>query len=121
MATTRRPMGSLEAAVLDVLWSTDEALKPGDVQARLDIDPPVTYSTVMTILRRLWEKDLVKRHRAGKAFYYEPIQDREERVAELMTEAFAAASDSTAALGHFVARLSQDDASILRRVVRRRR
>ena len=121
MGTTRRPMGSLEAAVLDVLWSSGEALKPGDVQARLEIHPPVTYSTVMTILRRLWEKDLVTRDRIGKAFYYQPIQDRDQHVAELMTEAFAASADSGAALGHFVAGLSQDDASVLRRVVRRRR
>ena len=46
-------MGSLEGAVLDVLWSTEEALKPGEVLDRLDLDPPVTYATVLTILRRL--------------------------------------------------------------------
>ena len=121
MGTTRRPMGSLEAAVLDVLWSCGEALKPGEVKARLEIEPPVTYSTVMTILRRLWEKDLVIRHRVGKAYHYRTVQDRDEHVAELMTEAFAASSNSTAALGHFVARLSHDDASVLHRMIRRRR
>ncbi len=121
MGSSRRAMGSLEAAVLDVLWSANEALKPSEVHNQLDIDPPVTYSTVMTILRRLWDKDLVTRRRLGKAFYYDPVQNREEHVAELMTEAFAAASDPSATLGHFVARLSPDDTSVLRHVVRRRR
>lgn len=121
MGKKRRPMGSLEAAVLDVLWDSGEAMKPGDVQAGLDIDPPVTYSTVMTILRRLWQKNLVTRQRSGKAFYYRPVQDRDQHVAELMAEAFAASADSSAALGHFVAGLSQDDASVLHQVIKRRR
>ncbi len=114
-------MGALEAAVLTVLWDAEVALKPGDVLERLEIDPPVAYSTVLTILRRLWKKQLVTRNKVGKAYLYAPIQSREEQVARAMAEAFAAAGDPAAALGHFVARLSDDQASALKRLLRRGR
>ncbi len=114
-------MGSLEAAVLDVLWDCDEALKPGHVLERLEIEPEVTYSTVLTILRRLWKKRLVTRTRDGKAYLYRPTRTREEQVAMTMAEAFAAAEDHAVALGHFVEHLSAGEASVLKRVLGRRR
>ncbi len=114
-------MGSLEAAVLKVLWSCDDALKPGEVLARLDLEPAITYSTVVTILRRLWKKDLVTRKKHGRAFHYRPSQSREEQVAETMIEAFSAATDPLAAVGHFVEQLSVEQASAFQRVLRRRR
>jgi predicted transcriptional regulator len=114
-------MGSLEAAVLDVLWNSDEALKPGDVLARLEIEPVVAYSTVLTILRRLWKKRLVTRSKHGKAYRYQPTRSREEQAAEAMVEAFAAAGDPSVALGHFVEHLSADQTSALKRLLGRRR
>lgn len=118
---SRRPMGSLEAAVLDVLWDSDDPLKPGDVLDRLDIDPAVAYSTVLTILRRLWKKQLVTRTKVGKAYLYRPIRSREEQVAEAMADAFAASTDSSVALGHFVEHLSPDQTTALKRLLGRRR
>jgi predicted transcriptional regulator len=114
-------MGSLELAVLEVLWADKEALKPGEVLERLDIKPSVTYSTVMTILRRLWKKGLVERHRVGRAFHYRPLHTREEQVAQTMSDAFDAALDPSVALGHFVNHLSADEVSTLRRLLRSRR
>lgn len=118
---SRRPMGSLEGAVLEVLWDTDEALKPGEVLARIDLDPGITYSTVLTILRRLLGKGLVTRSKDGKAYRYRPSHSREEQVAQSMAQAFAAASDTNAALGHFVEQLSSEEATTLRRLLGRRR
>ena len=118
---TRRPMGSLESAVLEVLWDSNQPLKAGDVLQLLPIQPPITYSTVLTILRRLWKKQLVTRYRYGKAHLYEPSSSREEQVASAMAEAFSAAVDPSAALGHFVEQLSEIETSALRRVMGRRR
>ena len=111
-------MGSLEDAVLDVLWDSDEALRPGDVLARLDIEPALAYSTVRTILRRLLKKNLVDRSKDGRAYLYRPVQSREEQVAETMMDVFSAAADPATALGHFVQRLSPSDASALRHKLR---
>lgn len=118
---SRRPMGSLEAAVLRVLWDSDEPLKPGDVLERIDLKPKVTYSTVLTILRRLLEKNLVTRARDGKAYRYRPSQTREQQVAQTMADAFGAASDQKAALGHFIEHLSTEQTTALRRALGRRR
>ena len=119
-SVARRAMGSLESAVLDVLWQTDTAVKPGEVLERLSIDPPVSYATVLTILRRLWKKGLVTRERIGKADHYQPARTRDEQTAATMADAFAAAGNPSAALGHFVAQLSADEASALRRILKRR-
>lgn len=115
---TRRAMGSLEGAVLDVLWQGERALKPGDVLEALSIEPPVSYATVLTILRRLWKKGLVTRERVGKAHHYLPSRTRDEQTAATMTEAFAAANDPSAALGHFVDQLSAAETSALRRILK---
>lgn len=118
---SRRPMGSLETAVLEVLWSSDDALKPGEVLGQINLEPEVTYSTVLTILRRLLLKRLVTRVKDGKAYRYRPVNSREEQVAQTMAEAFAAATDTKAALGHFVDHLSPEQTSALRRILGRRR
>ena len=117
---SRRPMGSLEGAVLEVLWDSDDALKPGEVLDRINLKPEITYSTVLTILRRLLRKQLVTRTKDGKAYRYRPTQGREQQVAQAMAEAFAAASDTNAALGHFVDQLSPEQTTTLRRILRRR-
>ena len=49
-------MGSLESAVLEVLWDSEAALKPAEVLDRLELRPPLSYSTVVTVLRRLQKK-----------------------------------------------------------------
>lgn len=120
-SVSRRPMGSLEAAVLEVLWDSDDAMKPGDVLDQLELEPAVTYSTVLTILRRLWKKGLVTRKKDGKAYLYHPTRSREEQVAQTMAEAFSAANDPAAAVGHFVEQLSSEQASVLKRALGRRR
>ena len=55
----RRPMGALEAEVLDVLWRADGPVTPADVRTAMGTD--LAYTTVMTILVRLWEKGLTER------------------------------------------------------------
>lgn len=111
-------MGSLEGAVLDVLWNAPGPLKPGDVLAQLSIDPPVTYSTVLTILRRLWKKGLVIRGRDGRAYRYTPTRTREEEIALSMASTFSAASDPALALGHFVANLTPEETHTLKKLLR---
>ncbi len=105
MRAQRRGMGQLEAEVMSILWDTDDWLTPRDVLARLTSDPPVVYSTVMTILRRLWKKGVVDRRTVGKAFAYHPMKGEGEQTAERMAGILEAAEDPEAALVHFLAGL----------------
>jgi predicted transcriptional regulator len=114
-------MGELEAAVMAVLWDADDWMIPREVWERLPSGPPVVYSTVMTILRRLWKKGAVQRRREGKAFAYHPVRDREELTGERMVALLDAAHDPEVALTHFLAGLDASRRRQLRRLLERRR
>ena len=108
----RRPTGALEKAVLLQLWSLGHPATPAEVLAGLDGD--LAYTTVMTILTRLWNKGLVVRTRKGRAFAYEPAITEAELTASRMHESLAASSDPKAALVTFVGSLSRTQARALR-------
>lgn len=114
-------MGELEAQVLAVLWDLDAWVTPREVLERLPPEPPVVYSTVMTVLRRLWKKGEVERHAVGNAFAYHPVQGREQRAADRMVALLDAAQDTEAAMTHFLAALDSTRRRQLRRILDRRR
>lgn len=108
----RRPMGSLEADVLDVLWRGDEPLTPGEVLDALDAG--LAYTTVMTILSRLWQKGLVERTKQGRAFAYRAVLSEADLAAGRMREAMAATSDRMATMSRFVDTLDKRETAALR-------
>lgn len=77
----------------------------------------LAYTTVMTILGRLWKKGLAERQRHGRAFAYRSIVSEEELAARRMRQAFDVASDRPAVLARFVDSLPDGDAEALRRIL----
>lgn len=69
-----RVLGSLEAQLMDLLWDATAHLSGQEVCDRLDGQH--NYKTVMTVLNRLVEKDLLKRELDGRAYRYRPSDDR---------------------------------------------
>lgn len=114
------PMGELEAAVMNVLWDRGGRLTPGEVHEVLAEQRALAYTTVMTILVRLWRKGRLDRRRDGRAYAYRPVQTREEHAATRMSELLVGVGDRTTALGHFVEELDPADLAQLRRMLRRR-
>jgi predicted transcriptional regulator len=108
----RRPDGALEQEVLLQLWNLGRPSTPAEVLEALDED--LAYTTVMTVLTRLWEKRLVVRKRRGRAFEYEPVVSEAELTARRMHESLSASSDPRAALITFVDSLSSSQARALR-------
>jgi predicted transcriptional regulator len=108
----RREMGALEHEVLSELWSLGEPATPADVLDALQTN--LAYTTIMTILSRLWEKGLVTRKRRGRAYAYSPVLTEAELTAQRMRETLAAASDQKAALSRFVGSLSARETRSLR-------
>jgi predicted transcriptional regulator len=121
--TERREMGALEHEVLTELWALGEPATPAVVLDALGSD--LAYTTVMTILTRLWQKGLVTRKRDGRAYAYTPAFTEAELTAQRMRTMLHAASDPRAALSRFVGSLSARDARTLRALLdggdRRRR
>lgn len=113
--TERRGDGELEADILGVLWASDDALTPADVNERLGAD--LAYTTVMTVLTRLWGKGLVDRTRHGRAYAYRAVVTESELATRRITETLDAASDRNAVLSRFVGSLPKRDLAALRRLL----
>ena len=69
-----RVLGSLEAQLMDLLWDSPAQLSGQDVCDRLDGQH--NYKTVMTVLNRLVEKELLERELDGRAYRYRPRNGR---------------------------------------------
>ena len=105
-------LGSLEAAVVQDLWAHGEATV-GEVLARLNEQRsrPLAYNTVMSVMARLADKQILARWREGRAYRYAPALDREQ-----LAEYFARrdvrevlAEHGEAAIAGFVTETSADD------------
>lgn len=113
-----RPFGELESAVMEQLWSAGEPLTVRDVLSRLDREPPLAYTTVMTVMDNLHRKGFLDRERAGRAFRYWPPKDRAEHTAELMRELLDNSGDASVTLLRFVDHMSPAELSRLKRALR---
>jgi predicted transcriptional regulator len=111
----RRPMGSLEADVLRCLWANDGAMTPAEVSAALGTD--LAYTTIMTILTRLWDKELVGRERSGRAYAYLPTLTESEYAARRLVAVLASTDDRDGALSTFVGGLSRREARLVQKLL----
>jgi predicted transcriptional regulator len=112
----------LEAEVLAQLQQAAEVcpLTPAQVRERLPAGPDgeeLAYSTVVTVLSRLYEKGLLARVRQGRAYAYTPVADRHGLTARRMHRMMDADPDREAVLSRFVDDLSARDEDLLRRLL----
>ena len=108
----RRPMGALESEVLEQLWAMPVGGTPAEVLEALDTD--LAYTTIMTILTRLWEKGLATRERHGKAYVYSAAVTEAELAAQRMQATLASTVNRKAALLKFVETLPARESRALR-------
>lgn len=106
---------ALETAVMDVLWDSETHLSPAEVRERLDVDR--AYTTVMTVLVRLWKKGLLERIRDGKAFVYKPVVDRDSVIAANMIDLVERAGEAGPVLARFAAALDPVERQHLARLL----
>ena len=59
---------------MDILWASKKPLKPRDVLLKLN--EKYAYTTVMTVLKRMAEKNLVIRKLIGKVYFYTPVSEK---------------------------------------------
>lgn len=87
----------------------------GQVRASLDTD--LAYTTVLTILARLYDKGALRRCRAGRAYAYRPVSDEAGLAARRMRRVLDEEPDRDTVLARFVGDLSEDDEQLLRRLL----
>ena len=103
-------LGSLEAQVMDRVWSRGSATVR-EVVDDLARTRQLAYTTVMTIMTRLHEKGLLRRAREGKTYVYRPAYSRQEFRARLSRDIVRGlvAEFGDVALAQFLAALDEVD------------
>jgi predicted transcriptional regulator len=112
-----RPLGDLEAAIMDVMWRLDTATPVRAVHEALSENRKIAYTTVMTVMDNLHGKKVLTRERHGRAFLYRPARSREDYTAALMAEALQSSTDHSATFLRFVQRMDIDTVSQLRQAL----
>lgn len=79
----QHPLGELECAVLEHVWSLGEATVH-DVVGRME--RPLAYTTIMTTLDRLYRKGLLVRLKKGRAFVYGAACSKQDIQREIARE-----------------------------------
>jgi predicted transcriptional regulator len=106
-------LGDLEVQVMRRIWARREPVTVRDVLIDLEMERPIAYTTVMTVMGNLQKKGWLRRHADGRAYRYEPLVSAEEYSAGLMRQALAASTDRPAVLMHFIEELSAQEAKAL--------
>jgi predicted transcriptional regulator len=117
-----RRVGGLEIQILNQLWAADGWLTGRELWERLG-DESRAYTTVMTVLGRLVEKELVERVEEGRGHLYRAAGDPDELTAQAISSLLSATQDPRMALAHFVENLDDPElvaelAAVLERVQR---
>ena len=105
----------LARKIMSVFWSSDGNLTPREVGQQLGTK--LAYTTIMTVVVRLWRKGLLDRQRRGNAFEYRAIVDRNEAVAANMIDFVSRSDAPQAVLARFTDQLSERDRAALRRMI----
>jgi predicted transcriptional regulator len=106
--------GELEAAIMDLIWSSGIPVRVREVSEQLNRTRPLAFNTVQTVMENLYYKGWLRRHKDGRAYWYESVRSRDDYAAGLLAEALAAAGDRAATLVRLVGDLEPGEAARLR-------
>ena len=109
-AGLRKVLGDLEADIMEIIWQKDE-VSVRDVYETLRLERDIAYTTVMTIMGRLADKELLNKKSRGNAYIYTPAVSRIDFAKRVVSAVIDGLMDEFAepAMSHFVDRLSKED------------
>jgi predicted transcriptional regulator len=115
----QRGFGDLEAVVMDQVWSNEDAVSVREVFVELAAQRDIAYTTVMSTMDNLHRKGWLDRERDGKAYRYWATMTREERSANLMSDAFHSGGDADLVLSFFLGKMNAEESDQLRAALRK--
>ena len=80
-----RYLGDLQGAVMEIFWRRENATVR-EVADELNKKRSLAYTTVLTLVSRLWSRGLLKREPEGRGFRYWAAKSRDDFLAELSDE-----------------------------------
>jgi predicted transcriptional regulator len=110
----RQRLGELELAIMEYVWRRTEPVTVGEAHRHLLKSRPLAYTTTMTVMGRLVEKEFLERDESHRPYRYWAALLREDFSAELMLDVLREFGDRRAALTRFVERIGRRDAELLR-------
>lgn len=110
--------GELEEQVMFRLWASDGPIQVRQVREALLPERPLAYTTVMTVLDKLYRKGWLRRETHNRAYRYEPVMSREAYTASLMHEAWSVSENPGAALVYFIEGMTEEQLETLRAALR---
>lgn len=102
-------MGKLESSVMEIIWQKNNPVSVREITVQLQKKRKIAYTTVMTIMGRLFEKGILKRKEVGKAYTYQPAYSKDRfltRVSRQIIKNFIS-SFGDIAIAHFVSELEK--------------
>ncbi|MBL7492780.1 BlaI/MecI/CopY family transcriptional regulator [Frankia sp. AgB1.9] len=106
-------LGDLEAEVMDRMWARIEPATVRDILGELQPVRPLAYTTVMTVMDRLFQKGWLTRERAGRGYAYTTTLSRSEYTARQLSEVLSTTDNRGMALLHFVRAMDTAEAEAL--------
>lgn len=105
----RQILGELESEIMEVIWLKKKA-SVRDVLLELKKSKDIAYTTVMTVMDRLFKKGFIRRKKNGQAFIYHPVVDKvalkEDTIKKVLHGILA--DSSKIAMVHFIDELAKD-------------
>ncbi len=99
---------------MQLLWAAESPTTVREALVGIDRDPPLAYTTILTVMDNLHRKGFLMRRRAGRAFEYWPTKPRADYTADLMDELLSDSGDRSATLLRFVDRMTPGELSRLK-------
>lgn len=106
----KKVLGELEADIMEICWQ-GERVTVRDVYEKLRSQREIAYTTVMTIMSRLAEKNLLSKETQGNAFIYTAVLSKLEFTKRVVGEVLDGllADFAEPAISHFVDRMGSED------------
>lgn len=102
---TGKVLGELESKIMEIIWQQKkDVISVKDVAEILKKRRKIAYTTVMTIMTRLVEKNILVRHLSGSSYLYKPKVTKEQFIAKAVHGIFSTAVSTLGAevLTHFI-------------------
>jgi predicted transcriptional regulator len=123
----RASLFDLEAEIMEVVWSQGwDGFTVTDVHEHLVAQREIAYTTVMTTLSRLYDKELLSREKDGRRYIYQARMTRSEFIEAMTREVLSSLppvgqETAVALLVERVAEADEAELAHLEALIRKRR
>ena len=118
MVRIKGALGPLERSVMDLIWDGEGTEVTVRDVLEAGVGGGLAYTTLMTVLDRLWRKGLLSRRRLGRAYVYRARVDLSAYLAGLVSQVLEGSGARSSVLMGFVKDADETELAELRAAIR---